>query len=53
VAADIDTIRSQLQKPEPDGGLIRRAWTGVEALATSAGAVDAVAKIAAVIAQVT
>lgn len=25
VAADIDTIRSQLQKPEPDGGLIRRA----------------------------
>jgi hypothetical protein len=44
-AADIDTIRSQLQKPEPDAGLIRKAWTGVERVATVAGAADAVQKI--------
>ncbi len=49
VAADIDTISSQLQKPEPDGGLIRTAWTGVERLATGAGAADAAQKIAALI----
>jgi hypothetical protein len=44
-AADIDTIRSQLQKPNPDPGLIRKAWSGVERVATAAGAADAVQKI--------
>jgi hypothetical protein len=48
-AADIDTIRSQLQKPEPDGGLIRRAWQAVERVATAGGAADAVQKIAPLI----
>lgn len=48
-AADIDTIRSQLQKPDPDSGLIRRAWAGVERVATASGAADAVQKIAPLI----
>jgi hypothetical protein len=52
VAADIDTIRSQLQKPQPDPGVIQRAWSGVETLATAAGAAEAVTKIATLISHV-
>jgi hypothetical protein len=51
--ADIDTIRSQLQKPEPDASLIKRAWQGVEAAATTAGAIDAVTKIATLVGHIT
>jgi hypothetical protein len=50
--ADIDTIQSQLQKPRPNAGLIRQAWTGVEAIATAAGVVEAAERIAGLISQI-
>jgi hypothetical protein len=52
-AGDIDTILGQIQKTKPNAGLIREAWRGVEAIATSAGAVDAVHKIAHLVGHIT
>jgi len=34
VAADIDTIQTQLQKTEPDRSIMRRAWEGIKAVVT-------------------
>jgi hypothetical protein len=46
VVADIDTIQSQLAKPEPNRSVIRTIWSGVEKLATAAGLAVNVAKVA-------
>lgn len=37
---DLDSIRGQLQKPEPDAHLIKRLWANVERAATLGGAVE-------------
>lgn len=47
--ADLGTIQTQLSKPEPDVGIIQRAWSKVEAAAAVGGAVDLVRKIGALI----
>ncbi len=44
--ADISTIQSQLSKVEPNISVIKTVWTGVEKLATAAGFVDFVGKVA-------
>lgn len=44
--ADIDTIQSQLAKPEPNRSIIGAAWKAVEGAAAIAGCADFVAKAA-------
>jgi hypothetical protein len=44
--ADIDAIQSQLAKPMPCAKVIKALWSGVEALATSAGLVVSVREVA-------
>lgn len=34
IAADIDTLESQLQKPEPERTVVQKLWAGLEKLAT-------------------
>lgn len=44
--ADIKSIQTQLSSPKPDLTVIRSLWSGVERMATTAGVVDLVSKIA-------
>jgi hypothetical protein len=37
VIGDIETIKSQLAKPAPDGNILRQAWTTVERVVTAHG----------------
>lgn len=46
---DIDTITDQLAKRQPNATVIKQLWSGVKAVATTAGLVEAVAKIASMI----
>lgn len=48
--ADIDTIQSQLAKPEPNKGIIGAAWDSVKAAAAINGATTLVAKVSGLIA---
>jgi len=48
--ADIDTIQSQLAKPEPNRGIIKAAWETVKGAATINGCVTLVQKVAGLIA---
>jgi hypothetical protein len=41
VAADIDTIATQIQKPEPDRTIVQRAWGPIEKTAALAGLAEA------------
>jgi hypothetical protein len=50
LVADIDTIESQLAKPEPNRGIIATAWEGVKAAATIGGCADLVARVGALLA---
>jgi hypothetical protein len=38
LAADIDALQSQLQKPEPNRGVVKSLWEGIEKAANVAGA---------------
>lgn len=49
LAADIDTIQSQLAKPEPNRGIISAAWQTVKAAATINGCATLVGKVATLI----
>lgn len=49
LVADIDTIESQLAKPEPNRGIIRAAWETVKAAATINGCAGLVEKVAGLI----
>lgn len=42
VAADIDALQSQLQKPEPDRAIVGTLWKSIEASAAVAGVADLV-----------
>lgn len=44
VAADIDTLGAQLQKPTPDRGIIKMVWRSIEKAAAVGGVIDLVAK---------
>jgi len=49
LVADIETIQSQLAKPEPNRGIIKAAWDTVKGAATINGCVTLVAKVAGLI----
>jgi hypothetical protein len=51
LVADIDTIQSQLAKPEPNRGIIKSAWETVKAAAAINGCTVLVAKVAGLIAE--
>jgi hypothetical protein len=51
IAADIDTLQVQLQKPKLDKGLLKKAWTGVQTAVTAGEAVDLAAKASMLIAS--
>jgi hypothetical protein len=42
IVADIDGLQAQLQKPRPDGSVIRTLWSGIEKAAAVASLVDLV-----------
>jgi hypothetical protein len=48
--ADVDTIQSQLAKPEPNPGIIKAAWATVKGAATINGCVSLVERVSALIA---
>jgi len=50
LVADIETIQSQLAKPEPNHGIIKAAWEGVKGAATINGCVTLVQKVSGLIA---
>lgn len=50
LVADIDTIQSQLAKPEPNRGIIKAAWETVKGAATINSCVTLFQKVAALIA---
>jgi hypothetical protein len=49
VAADIDTLQAQLQKPSPDKSIVKPVWNAIEKTVTAAGFVDLVGKIGALL----
>lgn len=49
LVADIDTIQSQLAKPEPNRNIIRAAWETVKGAAAINGCTALVANVAALI----
>lgn len=49
LVSDIDSIRAQLQKPEPDRTLISRLWTGIQSAASVAGLVESLGHAATLI----
>ncbi len=51
LVADIDTIQSQLAKPEPNRTIIRTAWEVVKGAAAISGCTTLVAKIAGLLGQ--
>jgi len=50
LVADIDTIQSQLAKPEPNRGIVKAAWDTVKAAAAIGGCAALVHKVAGLIA---
>ena len=44
-AADIQTIQTQLAKPEPNSGIIQAAWTAVKSAAAIGGCASLVSKV--------
>jgi hypothetical protein len=50
LVSDIDTIQSQLAKPEPNQGIVKAAWEAVKGAATIDGCVSLVQKVSGLIA---
>jgi hypothetical protein len=50
VAADIDSLQGQLQKPTPGKSIVKELWSFIEKGATAAGFADLAAKMGALIA---
>lgn len=48
--ADIDTLQTQLQKPEPNKSVVKLLWSGIENSVTAAGFVDLCTKAATLLA---
>jgi|SRR5579884_1328172 hypothetical protein len=46
IAADIDTLQAQLQKPQPDKSVIKAMWSAIEKGVTAAGLVEYATKAA-------
>ena len=47
--ADIETIKSQLVKPKPDSGILKRAWDSLKGVATIGSFSTAVGKVKSLI----
>ena len=47
--AEVETIKSQLAKPSPDGGIVSRAWATLSALSAIPGLVELVETVRKVI----
>ena len=52
IAVDIESIKDQLAKPNPNKTIIGHLWSGVEKAATAAGFIDLISKMAPLIANV-
>jgi hypothetical protein len=52
VAADIDTLQAQLQKPEPDPGIIKLAWSGIREVVTAGELAELGFKVGALLAPI-
>lgn len=50
LVSDIDSLQTQLQKPEPNRSVIKTLWSGIENAVTGAGFIDLVARAGALIA---
>jgi hypothetical protein len=53
VIADIETIKDQLAKKNPNKSIISQLWSGIEKISTTAGIVDLITKISPLIAGLT
>jgi hypothetical protein len=49
IAADIDSLEAQLQKPEPKKSIVQMLWSGIEKAAAVGGAIDILNRAAALI----
>ena len=49
IAADIDSLEAQLQKPEPKKSIVQMLWSGIEKAAAVGGAVEILNRAAALI----
>ena len=49
LVADIDTIQSQLAKPEPNRGIVKAAWESVKGAAAINGCAGLVEKVSGLI----
>jgi hypothetical protein len=49
IAADIDSLEAQLQKPEPKKSIVQMLWLGIEKAAAVGGAIDILNRAAALI----
>lgn len=49
IAADIDSLEAQLQKPEPKKSIVQMLWSGIEKAAAVGGAIDILSRAAALI----
>jgi hypothetical protein len=50
LVADIETIQSQLAKPEPNRGILKAAWDTVKGAAAISGCTTLVEKVSGLIA---
>jgi hypothetical protein len=49
IAADIDSLQGQLQKPAPHRTIVKTLWSGIEKAVTGAGFMDLLAKAGALV----
>ena len=49
VAADVGSLQSQLQKPEPNRSVIKMLWSGIEGTLTMVGLAELVSKVASLL----
>lgn len=49
VAAGVDTLQAQLQRPKPDKEIVKKVWNGVEKIVTAAGLTELVARAVALL----
>lgn len=49
IVADIETIQTQLAKPEPNRGIVKAAWDGIQVAATIDGCTNLIEKVSGLI----
>jgi len=51
VIADVESLKNQLSKPEPDKTIVSKLWSGIEKTVKVAGLVQTLAQIAPLMQQ--